>query len=110
MPERRTYDMVAAVHQALVNGVRFGGGGGVLRLRSDPDYVICEVVDNGAHSSAVPPRFPGHLPPDARSVSGHGMRVVRQLSDLVAEELGPTGSTVRMYFRRPGEVIRPQAG
>ncbi|WP_406165467.1 hypothetical protein [Streptomyces sp. NBC_00996] len=28
----------------------------------------------------------------------------------VAEELGPTGSTVRMYFRRPAEVIRPPAG
>ncbi|GGN48876.1 anti-sigma regulatory factor [Streptomyces albiflavescens] len=110
MPEQRTYDMVAAVHEALVNAVRFGGGGGVLRLRSDPDYVICEIVDHGAHNSAVPVRFPGQLPPDARSVSGHGLWVLRQLSDLVAEEIGPTGSTVRMYFRRPGEFTRPPAG
>ncbi|MFC7258443.1 anti-sigma factor RsbA family regulatory protein [Streptomyces lutosisoli] len=109
MPEQRTYDMVAAVHEVLVNAVRFGGGGGVLRLRSDPDYVICEVADDGARNGAMPARFPGHLPPAARAVGGHGMWVVRQLSDLVAEDLGPTGSTVRMYFRRPGAFIRPPA-
>jgi len=107
MPEQRTYDMVAAVHEALVNAVRFGGGGGVLRLRTDADYVICEVADKGAHNSVAPAWFPGHPPPDARAVGGHGMWVVRQLSDFVAEDFGPTGSTVRMYFRRPGEVIRP---
>ncbi|MFF4353560.1 anti-sigma factor RsbA family regulatory protein [Streptomyces sp. NPDC001530] len=110
MPERRTYDMVAAVHEAVVNAVRFGGGGGVLRLRSDPDYVICEVADHGAPNSATLASFPGRLLPDARAAAGHGMWVVRQLSDLVAEDLGPTGSTVRMYFRRPGDVNRPPAG
>ena len=109
VPEQRTYDMVAAVHEAVVNTVRFGGGRGVLRLRSDPDYVICEVSDHGAHTSATPPRFPGHLPPDERAASGHGMWVVRQLSDLVTAELGPVGSTVRMYFRRPEPVTRPPA-
>jgi anti-sigma regulatory factor (Ser/Thr protein kinase) len=110
MPEQRTYDMVAAVHEAVVNAVRFGGGGGVLRLGSDPHYVICEVSDDGARDSAMPARFPGHLPPDPRAVGGHGMWVVRQLSDLVAEDLGTTGSTVRMYFRRPGDLTRPPAG
>ncbi|MFE9767560.1 anti-sigma factor RsbA family regulatory protein [Streptomyces sp. NPDC005808] len=110
LPEQRTYDMVAAVHEAVVNAVRFGGGGGVLRLRSDPDYVICEVVDDGARSPATPARFPGQLPPGARAVRGHGMWVVRQLSDLVAEDLGPSGSAVRMYFRRPMDLTRPPAG
>ncbi|MEU9212338.1 sensor histidine kinase [Streptomyces sp. NPDC048415] len=109
MPEQRTYDIVAAVHEVLVNAVRFGGGGGVLRLSNDADYVICEVRDHGGHNSATTARFPGHLPPDPRAAGGHGMWVVRQLSDLVAESLGPAGSTVRMYFRRPGEVIRPPA-
>ncbi|MFC9843441.1 anti-sigma factor RsbA family regulatory protein [Streptomyces sp. NPDC060223] len=110
LPEQRTYDMVAAVHEAVVNAVRFGGGGGVLRLRSDPDYVICEVADDGARNPATPARFPGQLPPGARAVRGHGMWLVRQLSDLVAEDLGPTGSAVRMYFRRPGDLTRPPAG
>ncbi|WP_405910393.1 sensor histidine kinase [Streptomyces sp. NBC_00828] len=110
MPEQRTYDMVAAVHEVVANAVRFGGGGGVLRLRSDPDYLICEVADDGAHNSPAPARFPGHLPPGKRAAGGHGMWVVRQLSDFVAEDLGPAGSTVRVYFSRPGDLTpRPAA-
>jgi hypothetical protein len=72
--------------------------------------VICEVVDDGARNPATPDRFPGRLPPGARAVRGHGMWLVRQLSDLVAEDLGPSGSAVRMYFRRPGDLTRPPAG
>jgi len=109
MPEQRTYDMVAAVHEAVVNAVRYGGGHGVLRLRSDPDHVICEVSDSGAHTAAAPVPFPGHLPPDPRAASGQGMWLLRQLSDLVTEDLRPDGSVVRMYFRRAPEVTRPPA-
>jgi anti-sigma regulatory factor (Ser/Thr protein kinase) len=99
VPEQRNYDMVTAVHEAVMNAVRYGGGRGVVRLRSDPDFVICEVSDGG--TSAPPTPFPGHLPPDPRAASGHGMWALRQLSDLVTEDLGPEGSVVRMYFRRP---------
>ncbi|WP_171060127.1 sensor histidine kinase [Streptomyces montanus] len=105
LPEQRTYDLVAAVHEAVVNAVRYGGGRGVVRLRSDPDYVTCEVSDTG---TTVPPApFPGHLPPEPRGVNGHGMWAVRQLSDLVTEELGPEGSVVRMYFRRTRALTGP---
>jgi anti-sigma regulatory factor (Ser/Thr protein kinase) len=83
--------MVTAVHEAVVNSVRYGGGRGVLRLRSDPDYVICEVSDDGTPTSVAAPPFPGDLPPDPRAASGHGMWVVRQLSDLVTETFRPTG-------------------
>jgi anti-sigma regulatory factor (Ser/Thr protein kinase) len=104
VPEQRMYDMVAAVYEAVDNSVRFGGGRGVLRLRSDSDFVICEVSDEGTPASAAAPPFPGHLPPDPRAVNGHGMWVVRQLSDLVTEALDPAGSVVRLYFRRGAAV------
>ncbi|MFD3313407.1 anti-sigma factor RsbA family regulatory protein [Streptomyces sp. NPDC058694] len=102
LPEQLTQDMVAAVHEAVVNSVRHGGGRGVLRLRSDSDHVICEISDTGttAVPPPIPPPFPGHLPPDPRAANGHGMWVVRQLSDLATETLDPSGSVVRLYFRR----------
>ncbi|WP_328847031.1 sensor histidine kinase [Streptomyces sp. NBC_00258] len=100
VPEQLTHDMVTAVHEAVVNSMRHGGGQGVLRLRSDSAYVICEISDTGTPTAPPPPQFPGHLPPDPRAASGHGMWVVRQLSDLTTQTLDPAGSVVRLYFRR----------
>ena len=91
LPEQRAYDLVAAVHETVVNTVRHGAGHGVVRLHSDPDYVICEVADGGMHTAAARPPFPGHLPPKPRAANGHGMWLVRQLSDLVADDLAPAG-------------------
>ncbi|MFF3707346.1 anti-sigma factor RsbA family regulatory protein [Streptomyces phaeochromogenes] len=102
--ERLTHDIVNAVHETVVNSVRHGGGRGVLRLRSDSEYVICEISDPGTppapSAPPPPPPFPGHLPPDPSAANGHGMWVVRQLSDLATQTLDPTGSVVRLYFRR----------
>ncbi|WP_328498196.1 sensor histidine kinase [Streptomyces sp. NBC_00414] len=100
VPEQRMHDMVAAVHEVVVNSVRHGGGRGILRLRDDVEYVICEVSDVGARPPNPAPPFPGHLPPDRRAVNGHGMWVVRQLSDLLTETLDPAGSIVRLYFKK----------
>ncbi|MCF3120715.1 sensor histidine kinase [Streptomyces arenae] len=103
LAEERARDMAAAVHEAVVNAVRFGGGHGVLRLWSDPDWVVCEVADTGGGRPAVSVRdagYLGHLPPDPLAPAGHGLWVVRQLSDLVTERLGTDGTAVRMHFRR----------
>ncbi|MEU6259944.1 ATP-binding protein [Streptomyces sp. NPDC047043] len=110
LPEQRTYDLVAAVHETVVNTVRHGGGHGVVRLHSDPDHVICEIADGGTHTAAARPPFPGHLPPKPRALSGHGMWLVRQLSDLVADDLAPSGPVLRLYFRRGPAVGQPAAG
>ncbi|MFE7077520.1 anti-sigma factor RsbA family regulatory protein [Streptomyces sp. NPDC057620] len=104
VPEQRTHDMVAAVHEVMVNSVRHGGGRGVLRLRNDVEYVICEVTDIGTARQIPAPPFPGHLPPDRRAERGHGMWVVRQLSDLLTETFDPRGSIVRLYFKRAATV------
>ena len=108
LPEQRTYDLVAAVHETVVNAVRHGGGQGVVRLRTDPDFVICEVADGGTHRATSRPPFPGHLPPGSRAVAGHGMWLVRQLSDLATDDLDPAGSVVRLYFRRRLLVSPPR--
>lgn len=71
--------------------------------------MICEVSDSGAHTVPPLPPFPGHLLPEPVAVSGHGMWLVRQLSDLVTGRLDPSDSVVRLYFRRPGRG-HPAAG
>ncbi|MBE8470317.1 sensor histidine kinase [Streptomyces justiciae] len=101
LPEQRTYDLVAAAHETVVNVLRHGGGRGVVRLHGDQDHLICEISDEGAHTSSPLPDFPGHLPPEPRAPNGHGLWLVRQLTDLVTERLDPAGSVVRLYFRRP---------
>ncbi|MFJ3670836.1 anti-sigma factor RsbA family regulatory protein [Streptomyces sp. NPDC090106] len=101
MPEQRTRDLVAAVHETVVNVLRHGGGQGVVRLRGDAEYVICEVHDDGGHTPVPRPAFPGHLPPERHAPAGHGMWLVRQLADLVSEDLTPSGSVVQLCFRRP---------
>ncbi|MET7359934.1 sensor histidine kinase [Streptomyces sp. NPDC005562] len=102
--EDRARDMVAAVHETVVNAVRFGGGRGTLRLWCDADWVVCEVADAGAGRPAVHAAgtagYLGHVPPDGRAASGHGLWLVRQLSDLVTERLGAEGAVVWMHFRR----------
>ncbi|MFF1379979.1 anti-sigma factor RsbA family regulatory protein [Streptomyces sp. NPDC058308] len=101
--EDRARDMVAAVHEAVVNAVRFGGGRGVLRLWCDADWIVCEVADAGDGRPAGPALdtgYPGHIPPEPGAASGHGLWVVRQLSDLVTECFGPEGAVLRIHFRR----------
>jgi anti-sigma regulatory factor (Ser/Thr protein kinase) len=96
VPDHRTDDMVTAVHEVLDNTVRHGGGEGVLRLRNDVEYVICEISD----SRAAPPPFPERPPPDPLAADGHGTWVVRQVSDLLTRAHDPAGSVVRLYFKR----------
>lgn len=103
LTDDRARDMAAAVHEAVVNAVRFGGGRGVLRLWSDADWVVCEIADSGGGRPAVEARdtgYLGHVPADPRAAKGHGLWAVRQLSDLVTAHLGADGSTVRVHFRR----------
>ncbi|MCX5053107.1 MULTISPECIES: ATP-binding protein [unclassified Streptomyces] len=109
LPEQRTYDLVAAVQETVVNVVRHGGGHGVVRLHSDREHVICEVLDGGARSLAAHLSFPGHLPPKPDAAGGHGLWLVRQLSGLAADDLDSSGFVVRLYFRRPGHG-QPAAG
>lgn len=104
LPEQRAYDLVAAVHETVLNAVRYGGGHGVVRLHCDRDHVICEISDAGAYTPVARPPFPGHLPPGPGAATGHGMWLVRQLSDLVDDDLDAAGSVVRLYFRRPGRA------
>ncbi|WP_411057632.1 hypothetical protein [Streptomyces sp. E11-3] len=61
--------------------------------------MVCEVADDGPRTPTPPVAFPGHVPPQPRAATGHGMWVVRQLSDLVTEHIRPSGSQVRLYFR-----------
>lgn len=103
LTDGRARDVAAAVHEAVLNAVRFGGGRGVLRLWNDAEWVVFEVADQGGGHPARPLReagFLGHVPPDPQAARGHGLWVVRQLSDLVTERIDEDGAVVRIHFRR----------
>ncbi|MFI0979560.1 anti-sigma factor RsbA family regulatory protein [Streptomyces sp. NPDC021093] len=96
----RSREVACAVHECADNALRHGSGPRALRLWAGREFVVCEVVDGGTGASAAPPGFPGHLPPDPSAPSGHGLWLVRQLSDLVEERIAAEGSAVRLYFAR----------
>lgn len=86
MPEQRAYDMVAVVHETVVNAVRPGGGRGVVRLRSDPLQLICEVRDYGPHSPAALPELPAGCRP------GHGTWRPRDVAGTAQTAAGRVNS------------------
>ncbi|MEV0091723.1 sensor histidine kinase [Streptomyces sp. NPDC050738] len=98
LSEERVREVMSAVHESALNALRHGGGHAVLRLWARPAYLVFEIADSGVHAP-VEALFPGHLPPRATAASGHGMWLVRQLSDLVEQRIARGGSVVRMHFR-----------
>jgi anti-sigma regulatory factor (Ser/Thr protein kinase) len=92
----RTGDMVLIVNEVATNSVRHGGGTGTLRIWEDGGSVICEVRDGG---QILDPLI-GRKKPPAGHGSGLGLWLANQLCDLVQIRSFPTGSVVRLHFRR----------
>lgn len=90
-------DFVLAVHELVTNVVRHGGGSGRLRLLRDAASLSCQVIDHGPGTEdvliALPrPGTPGH----------RGLWLAQQLTDSLAIDSGPHGTTVTVTARLPG--------
>jgi len=92
----RIGDMVLIVNEVASNSVRHGGGAGTLRIWDDGVSVICEVRDGGQ----ILDPLVGRKKPPPGDGSGHGLWLANQLCDLVQIRTFPTGSVVRLHFRR----------
>lgn len=89
-------DLMLAADELATNSVRHAGGSGLLRIWTEPDRVICEVVDSGHITDPlVGRRRPG--PSDA---GGRGLWMANQVCDLVQIRTSPTGTTVRLHKGR----------
>jgi anti-sigma regulatory factor (Ser/Thr protein kinase) len=91
----RAADLALAVHEAAVNSIRHGGGGGVLRCWRDPDAVVCELADAGDLRDPLA----GRSLPVATSPSGRGLWLINHLCDLVQIRATAQGTVVRLHQR-----------
>lgn len=88
-----TEDLVLAVNEIATNSVRYGGGGGTLRVWRDPDGLICEVRDAGH----VTEPLIGRERPPTDSERGRGLWMVNQLCDLMQLRSFDSGTVVRLH-------------
>jgi anti-sigma regulatory factor (Ser/Thr protein kinase) len=93
----RADDLVLAVHELATNSVRYGGGGGTLRVWPEGGALICEVTDGGC----IDDPFAGRQRPALAQDGGRGLWLVNQLCELVQVRSFPSGTVVRLHMRGP---------
>lgn len=90
----RATDLVLAVNEIATNSVRYGGGGGVLRMWSNDGVMLCEVADSGV----IDEPLLGHVRPRLDQEGGHGVWLATQLCDLIQIRTYAIGSVVRLHM------------
>jgi anti-sigma regulatory factor (Ser/Thr protein kinase) len=88
-------DLVLAVNEITTNSLRYGGGGGTLRVWQSGDSLICEIADNGRIADPMI----GRVQPRADRDGGRGLWLVNQLCDLVQLRNFASGTVVRVHMR-----------
>ncbi|MEW2544417.1 ATP-binding protein [Streptomyces sp. NPDC047002] len=94
LDERTRQDVLLVVSELVTNAERHSHGPYVIELEGTARYASVTVYD----SSTTLPRF---FPPDPARLGGHGMEIVRAVSDAVTAELVPVGKRVRARFDLP---------
>lgn len=95
-PER-TSDWVTAINELMANVVRHGGGSGHVRVWED-GRLFCEVRDDGPGFTADA-YLDRHERPSPSGHGGMGLWIVRQMSDDLEIDSGPSGTVVRISIR-----------
>jgi anti-sigma regulatory factor (Ser/Thr protein kinase) len=90
----RVPDLVLAVDETATNSIRYGGGGGSIRIWSQDEKVICEVSDLGI----IQRPLAGRVKPDPTEPAGFGLWLVNQMCDLVQMRTSSAGSSVRLHI------------
>jgi anti-sigma regulatory factor (Ser/Thr protein kinase) len=90
----RAPDLVLAVDEAVTNSIRYGGGGGLLRIWSQDGKLICEVRDDGL----IDQPLVGRVTPDPSEPGGFGLWLANQLCDLVQVRTSTQGSSIRLHI------------
>lgn len=91
----RACDLVLAVNEVLTNSIRYGGGGGTLRIWQEDDRLVCEIEDRGRLSDPLADR----RRPDPQQPNGRGLWMANQLCDLVQLRSPAHGTIVRLHMR-----------
>jgi len=118
LSQRHASDVMLAVHELAANAVRHGGGAGRLRMSVVPGALCYQVEDDGAASPDGQTRSGQAANPDGISERtgswpyrpGHGLWLVRAVTDQISAISGPGGSRVTVRFALPAAGISPAAG
>lgn len=89
-------DLVLAVNEVATNSVVYGGSGGILRVWTEADSLVCEVGDRGH----IDDPLVGRRCPAPDQVGGYGVWIANHLCDVVQVRTYPGGSVVRLHKRR----------
>jgi anti-sigma regulatory factor (Ser/Thr protein kinase) len=82
-----------AVNEIATNSVRYGGGGGTLRLWRDGAFLVCEVADRGH----IDQPLVGRMPPTVEQDGGRGLWLANRLCDLVQIRSSGGATTIRLH-------------
>lgn len=115
MPKHRATDVMLAVHELAANAVRHGAGAGRLRMQAGSGALRAQVSDAG------PASLNGHTgtgDQDGQETGGadwwphqpgHGLWLVRQVTDQMSVLCGQGGSLVTAVFNLPAARVSPAA-
>ncbi|MBI9116214.1 sensor histidine kinase [Sanguibacter suaedae] len=88
----RAEDLRLAVTEVAANSLDHGGGGGTLRVWTEPGAFVFEVMDAGTLDDPLV----GRSTPSTAQPRGRGLWLVNQLCDLMQIRSGARGTTVRV--------------
>jgi anti-sigma regulatory factor (Ser/Thr protein kinase) len=91
----RQEDLVLAGDELATNSIRYGGGGGTMRIWCEDEQILCEMSDEGQITDPMV----GRVRPASDQIGGRGLWLANQLCDLVQIRSGPEGSRVRLSMR-----------
>jgi two-component sensor histidine kinase len=126
LAEDRTDDLVISVHELAANAVRHGAGAGWLRMWERDGALHCQVEDGASPATAGEAArggeegAPGAGREDAKAADeatgsqenvadrwpflpGHGLWLVRLVSDQLSVSSGPDGTRATIVFTLPPE-------
>jgi anti-sigma regulatory factor (Ser/Thr protein kinase) len=95
LARNRIDDLMVAVNEIATNAIKHGAGFGEFGIWLADGRLECQISDPGQADD----HFLGYLPGDPGSDHGHGLWLVRQLTDLMEITTGPSGTTVRLSMR-----------
>lgn len=95
LSEEPREDLVLAINELVTNSVQYGGGGGTLRIWTEPGELVCDVRDRGYMEDPLV----GRIPPPLDQHGGRGLWLVNHLCDLAQIRSTPKGTVIRVHMR-----------
>jgi anti-sigma regulatory factor (Ser/Thr protein kinase) len=92
----RRADLVIAASEVAANTLKHTSGGGIVRVWTTGDEVLCQLDDGGYITDPLA----GYRRPAGDAAAGQGLWLVNQVCDLAEIRTGVAGTTIRLHMHR----------